>query len=241
MRIIPAIDLIDGKCVRLQKGDYNKKTIYNENPVEVAKSFEAAGIEYLHLVDLDGAKAGEIINYSILEDIVSQTSLKVDFGGGVRSREDVARILESGGRQAVIGSMAFKKPDIYFEILNEFGGEKIVLGADARYGKIALTGWLEETDIDVVDAIRMYSEKGTIYVLSTDIEKDGMLEGPATELYQRIIHQEPRVRLIASGGVSGIGDLPPLRDMGCEGVIIGKAIYEGKIALEELQSWISYE
>lgn len=234
MRIIPAIDIIDGKCVRLQKGDYNKKTIYNENPVEVAKSFENEGIEYLHLVDLDGARVGKIVNYPILEEIVKQTRLKVDFGGGVRSAEDVEIILDYGGSQAVIGSMAFKDPDAYFSILETFGGEKIVLGADARYGKIALTGWAEDTDLDVVEAIRQYVHRGTIYVLSTDIEKDGMLEGPSVGLYRRIMNEVPGVKLIASGGVSDISDLDPLREMGCDGVIIGKAIYEGKIDISQL-------
>lgn len=238
MRIIPAIDIIDGKCVRLVKGDYDQKTIYHDDPLEMAKAFEDHGIEYLHLVDLDGAKAGEIVNYTVLEKIVSKTNLNVDFGGGIRNRKDVDIILECGGRQAVIGSLAFKEKELFFEILSEHGPDAIILGADARKGKIAVGGWLEPTDINVESVIGEYHEKGVEYVLCTDIDKDGMMQGPATKKYQSILGQTPNVKLIASGGIRHMDDVLRMEEIGCEGAIIGKAIYEKAINLKELENYI---
>ncbi|GAA5220296.1 1-(5-phosphoribosyl)-5-[(5-phosphoribosylamino)methylideneamino]imidazole-4-carboxamide isomerase [Membranihabitans marinus] len=238
MRIVPAIDIIDGKCVRLEKGDYQKKTIYNEDPLEVAKSFEDHGVEYLHLVDLDGAKAGKVVNYSILDRIASQTGLSVDFGGGVRAAEDIDTIFDYGGSQAVVGSLAFKNPDLFFSILTQFTSDKIILGADAHHGKIAVGGWLESTDMDVIEIIKDYVDRGVQYILSTDIEKDGMLKGPSVDLYREILEVCPKAYLIASGGVTNLDDLEELQAIGCESAIVGKAIYENRISLKEIENWI---
>lgn len=238
MRIVPAIDIIDGKCVRLEKGNYQKKTIYNEDPLEVAKSFEDHGVQYLHLVDLDGAKAGKVVNYSILDRIASQTNLSVDFGGGVRASEDIDTIFDYGGSQAVVGSLAFKNPDLFFSILTRFTADKIILGADAHHGKIAVGGWQESTDMDVIQVIKDYVDRGVQYILSTDIVKDGMLEGPSVDLYRDILDICPKAWLIASGGVTNLGDLEELQDIGCESAIVGKAIYENRITLKEIENWI---
>lgn len=238
MRIIPAIDIIDGKCVRLVKGDYDQKTIYHDDPLEMAKAFEDHGIEYLHLVDLDGAKAGEIVNYAVLEKIAVKTNLKIDFGGGIRNKKDVSIVLECGGMQAVIGSLAFKAKEIFFEIIDENGSDAIVLGADARKGKIAVGGWLEPTDIDVESVIEEYHQKGIDYVLCTDIDKDGMMQGPSTEKYQAILERTPGIHLIASGGIRHMEDVYRMEEIGCEGTIIGKAIYEKAITLKELENYI---
>jgi len=234
MRIIPAIDIIDGKCVRLTKGDYSTKKIYNEDPLEVAKSFEGNGIQFLHLVDLDGAKSKHIINYKILEKIATKTNLKIDFGGGLKSDEDLKIAFDCGAQQITGGSIAAKKPSVFLHWLEKYGAEKIILGADAHHRKIATDGWLEASDLDVVDFIKNYEEKGVISVVCTDIAKDGMLEGASVELYEEII-AESKVNLIASGGVSSIVDLEQLKTIGCEGAILGKAIYEGRISLKELQ------
>jgi len=234
MRIIPAIDIIDGKCVRLTKGDYQTKKIYNENPLEVAKQFEANGIQYLHLVDLDGAKSKHIVNHKILNAICKETNLKVDFGGGLKSDKDIRIAFENGAAQITGGSIAVKNPDIFSAWLQHYGQDKIVLGADCKNRKIATNGWLEESEKDVVDFIKSYEEKSIKYVICTDISKDGMLQGTANELYQEIINKT-NVRLIASGGVSSINDLQQLKTLGCEGAIIGKAIYEKRILLKELQ------
>lgn len=234
MRIIPAIDIIDGKCVRLSKGDYNTKKVYNENPLEVAKQFEANGIEYLHLVDLDGAKSQHIVNYKVLENICSKTNLKVDFGGGLKSDEDLRIAFESGANQITGGSIAVKQAKVFKGWLKQYGSEKIILGADCNNRKIATTGWLETSELDVVDFIKQYEQEGAIYVICTDIAKDGMLQGTSNELYQEIIN-ETNVKLIASGGVSRIDDLILLKELGCEGAIIGKVFYEGKITLTQLQ------
>jgi len=238
MRIIPAIDIIDGKCVRLSKGDYDTKIIYNENPLEVAKSFEAHGIEYLHLVDLDGAKSSEIVNYKILEQIATQTGLKIDFGGGLKSDEDLKIAFESGANQITGGSIAVKNRAIFEKWISEYGSDKIILGADAKDEKIAVSGWLEESNEDLIPFIQEYQTKGIQYVICTDIAKDGMLQGPSFDLYSKILAEANGVKLIASGGISTFDELPKLAELGCEGTIIGKAIYEGRIALKQLENYI---
>lgn len=238
MRIIPAIDIIDGKCVRLSRGDYSTQKIYNENPLEVAKEFEAHGIEHLHLVDLDGAKSKHIVNYRILEKIASGTSLKIDFGGGLKSDEDLQIAFDCGARQITGGSIAVKEPEVFFSWLEKFGSEKIILGADARNRKIAVSGWTEESEEEILPFIQKYTEQGIEYVICTDISKDGMLEGPSFELYSDILNTSENLKLIASGGVAGFDDIPALQEIGCEGVIIGKAIYEGRISLRQLENYI---
>ena len=238
MRIIPAIDIIDGKCVRLSKGDYDTKIIYNENPLEVAKSFEAHGIEYLHLVDLDGAKSSKIVNYKILEQIATQTTLKIDFGGGLKSDEDLKIAFESGANQITGGSIAVKNRAIFEKWISEYGSDKIILGADAKDEKIAVSGWLEDSDEDLIPFIQDYQSKGIQYVICTDIAKDGMLEGPSFDLYEKILKEAIGVKLIASGGISTFDELPKLAELGCEGTIIGKAIYEGRITLKQLENYI---
>jgi len=238
MRIIPAIDIIDGKCVRLSKGDYDTKIIYNENPLEVAKSFEAHGIEYLHLVDLDGAKSSKIVNYKILEQIATQTSLKIDFGGGLKSDDDLKIAFESGANQITGGSIAVKNRAIFEKWISEYGSDKIILGADAKEEKIAVSGWLEDSDEDLIPFIQDYQIKGIQYVICTDIAKDGMLEGPSFDLYEKILKEAIGVKLIASGGISTFDELPKLAELGCEGTIIGKAIYEGRITLKQLENFI---
>ena len=238
MRIIPAIDIIDGKCVRLSKGDYDTKKIYNENPLEVAKSFEAHGIQYLHLVDLDGAKSSKIVNHKILESIASKTNLKVDFGGGLKSYADLKIAFESGANQITGGSIAVKNPVLFQEWISKYGSDKIILGADANNEKVAISGWLEESNEDLIPFIQNYQSKGIEYIICTDIAKDGMLEGPSFDLYKKILNQIPNIKLIASGGISTFDELPKLAEMGCEGTIIGKAIYENRITLKQLENYI---
>ena len=238
MRIIPAIDIIDGKCVRLSKGDYDTKIIYNENPLEVAKSFEAHGIEYLHLVDLDGAKSSKIVNYKILEQIATQTSLQIDFGGGLKSDDDLRIAFESGASQITGGSIAVKNRAIFEKWISEYGSEKIILGADAKDEKIAVSGWLEDSDEDLIPFIQEYQTKGIQYVICTDIAKDGMLQGPSFDLYKKILAEANGLKLIASGGISTFDELPKLAELGCEGTIIGKAIYENRITLRQLENYI---
>ncbi|SFC33242.1 1-(5-phosphoribosyl)-5-[(5-phosphoribosylamino)methylideneamino] imidazole-4-carboxamide isomerase [Algibacter lectus] len=238
MRIIPAIDIIDGKCVRLSKGDYNTKKIYNEHPLEIAKQFEAHGIEFLHLVDLDGAKASHIVNHKVLEEIASKTSLKIDFGGGLKTDDDLRIAFESGAGQITGGSIAVKQPDIFKNWLSKFGSDKIILGADANNEKIAISGWLEESDEDLIPFVQNYQKDGVQYVICTDIAKDGMLEGPSFDLYEKMLAQLPNIKLIASGGISTFDELPKLAELGCEGTIIGKAIYENKISLKQLEDFI---
>ena len=238
MRIIPAIDIIDGKCVRLSKGDYSTKIIYNENPLEVAKSFENHGIEYLHLVDLDGAKSNRIVNYKIIEQIASRTNLKIDFGGGLKSDLDIKIAFESGATQITGGSIAIKNSELFEEWIAFYGSEKVILGADALNEKVAVSGWLENTNEDLIPYIKRYQNKGIQYVICTDISKDGMLEGPSFELYSRILIETPTIKLIASGGISTFEELPKLAEMGCEGTIIGKAIYEGRITLKQIENYI---
>ncbi len=238
MRIIPAIDIIEGKCVRLSKGDYNTKKIYNEDPLEVAKSFEAHGIEYLHLVDLDGAKSSHIVNHKILETIATKTSLKVDFGGGLKSDKDLQIAFESGANQITGGSIAVKDPELFQNWLQKYGNEKIILGADAKDRKIAVSGWLEDSDKEIIPFIQNFEKAGVKYVICTDISKDGMLEGPSFELYKEILSETENIKLIASGGISEFDELPKLEELGCEGVIIGKAIYENRISLKQLEKYI---
>jgi phosphoribosylformimino-5-aminoimidazole carboxamide ribotide isomerase len=237
MKIIPAIDIIDGKCVRLSKGDYKTKKIYNENPVEVAKEFESFGIKFLHLVDLDGAKSKHIVNQKVLENMARETSLHIDFGGGLKTLEDIEIAFNSGAKQITIGSIAVQNPEFCFDLIQKFGSEKIILGADCENRKIKTSGWLEESDKDVIDFILQYQEKGVKNTICTDISKDGMLEGPSTELYQEILTQTS-IKLVASGGISGIEDVYKMKEIGCSGTIIGKAIYEGRISLQQLQNFI---
>ena len=238
MRIIPAIDIIDGKCVRLSKGDYNTKKIYNENPLEVAKKFEAHGIQYLHLVDLDGAKSKHIVNHQVLEQIASQTNLKIDFGGGLKTDDDLRIAFESGANQITGGSIAVKDKTTFINWIEKYGEKKIILGADALDEKVAVSGWQEESKEELLPFIQSYQEKGIQYVICTDISKDGMLEGPSFHLYERILNGISSLKLIASGGISTFDELPRLAEIGCEGTIIGKAIYENRISLKQLEDYI---
>lgn len=239
MRLIPAIDIIEGKCVRLSKGDYGTKKVYNENPLEVAKQFESHGIQHLHLVDLDGAKSKHIVNHKILERIASQTNLKIDFGGGLKSDEDLKIAFESGASQITGGSIAIKDRDTFLGWLQVYGPEKIILGADANNEKVAVSGWLEESEQELVPFIQHYQQEGIHYVICTDISKDGMLQGPSFDLYQKILSRsEAGLKLIASGGISTFDELPKLAEIGCVGTIIGKAIYENRISLKQLEQYI---
>ncbi len=233
MRIIPAIDIIDGKCVRLTKGDYSTQKTYNDNPVEVAKQFEAAGIKYLHVVDLDGAKSGNIINHKVLNAIATQTSLQIDFGGGVKTDDDLQLAFDNGAKQITAGSIAVKNPEMVYRWIETYGADKIILGADCINRKIAIQGWQDNTEVDVIDFISQYKSKGIRNVICTDIAKDGMLQGASNELYNDILSQV-EINLIASGGVAVIDDVLQMQLLGCEGVIIGKAIYEGRITLKQL-------
>ncbi|KQS92529.1 1-(5-phosphoribosyl)-5-[(5-phosphoribosylamino)methylideneamino]imidazole-4-carboxamide isomerase [Chryseobacterium sp. Leaf394] len=237
MKIIPAIDIIDGKCVRLSKGDYNTKKIYNENPLEVAKEFESFGIEFLHLVDLDGAKSKHIVNQKVLANIAKETSLHIDFGGGLKTEKDIETAFNSGAKQITIGSIAVQEPEFCFRLIEKYGSDKIILGADCQNKIIKTSGWLEESDQDVINFILNYQKNGIRNVICTDILKDGMLEGASTELYQEIL-EKTSVKLVASGGISCIEDVFLMKKIGCAGTIIGKAIYEGKITMKELQKFI---
>lgn len=234
MRIIPAIDIIDGKCVRLTKGDYDTQKTYNENPLEVAKAFEANGIKYLHLVDLDGARSKHIVNHQVLYEIATKTSLEVDFGGGIKSDDDVCIAFENGAAQITGGSIAVQHPETFLKWLSTYGSDKIILGADSHNRRIATHGWQQQSELDVLDFIANYEKKGVKYVICTDISKDGMLQGASEELYREIIAKTD-VKLIASGGVSSTDDLFALQKIGCESAIIGKAIYENRITLIELR------
>lgn len=238
IEIIPAIDMIEGHCVRLSKGDYNTKKVYNEDPSEVARMFEDAGIKRLHVVDLDGAKAGHIVNHKALEKITKSTNLIVDFGGGLKTTEDLNIAFECGAQMVTGGSIAIKKPEEFCSWIEKFGGEKIILGADAKNKKIAVTGWLEDTDAELIPFINQYVDKGIKKVICTDISKDGMLQGPNTELYKEIMAAQPGLWLIASGGVSCNDDIAKLDEAGIPAVIMGKAIYEGKITMAQLTSWV---
>ena len=237
MQIIPAIDLIDSKCVRLTQGDYSQKKVYNENPLEVAKQFEDAGLKRLHLVDLDGAKAGAVKNWKVLEKIAGKTSLVIDFGGGIKTEKDVAIVFESGAALATVGSVAVKNEQGFLEWIKKYTADRFLLGADVKDEKIAVSGWQETTNIWIYDFLEKYVEHGITQVFCTDVSKDGLLEGPATDLYKSITGKFPKLHFIASGGVSSLKDLDNLQEAGCKGVIIGKAIYENRISLDELQSY----
>lgn len=237
MRIIPAIDLIDGKCVRLTQGDYAQKKIYNENPAEVAKSFEDAGLKYLHLVDLDGAKAGKVINWKVVEAISSATNLIIDFGGGIKTKEEVKQLFDSGVKQVNIGSLAVKNPATVHQWIEEFGADKIILSADVKNELIAISGWQENSNLTITEFIDSYQRKGLHYVTCTDIAVDGMLTGPNVALYEKLLTAFPDIKLIASGGVSSTKDLDALQRIAVDGVIIGKAIYEGRIELNQLSKY----
>ena len=234
MTIIPAIDIIDGKCVRLTKGDYAQQIIYNENPLEVAKQFEEAGIERLHMVDLDGAKAGKITNLKVLETVAAGTKLVIDFGGGIKTIGDVGNVFNAGASIATLGSLAVKHPELLEEWLMEFGTQRFLVGADVLDGKIKISGWLEDGGIDLFTFIGKMLSVGVTNIFCTDISKDGAMQGPSIELYKQIIEEHPEVSLVASGGVSNINDVMQLKEIGCSGAIIGKAIYEGKVSLEVL-------
>ena len=236
--IIPAIDLIDAKCVRLSQGDYNQKTIYNENPLEVAKMFEDAGITRLHLVDLDGAKAKHIVNYKVLEVIASKTNLVIDFGGGLKSDEDLRVAFECGAQMVTGGSIAVKDRETFLHWIEIYGAEKIILGADAKDKMIAVSGWQEVSELPILDFIESYTSKGIRQVISTDIARDGMMTGPSIDLYKEIIAQFPNLELIASGGIATMKDIYELDEMGIPGVITGKAIYENRISLDEITKFI---
>ncbi|RCR67952.1 1-(5-phosphoribosyl)-5-[(5-phosphoribosylamino)methylideneamino]imidazole-4-carboxamide isomerase [Larkinella punicea] len=238
MHIIPAIDLIEGKAVRLTQGDYNQKKEYNARPLEVAQQFEDAGLTRLHLVDLDGAKEKRVVNWKVLELIAAKTRLHIDFGGGVQSDEDLRMVFECGAKQVTGGSIAVKKPDVFEKWLAQFGPETIILGADAKNEKIAVSGWEEDTQVWVYDFVEKYVEKGVKYIISTDVAKDGLLEGPSFDLYRNLQDRFPDLNIIASGGVSGMQDLEVLADMNLFGVIVGKAIYEGRVTLKELSMFL---
>lgn len=239
MKIIPAIDIIGGKCVRLTKGDYSTQKIYNENPLEVAKEFEASGIEFLHLVDLDGAKSNQIVNYKVLESIATNTNLKIDFGGGLKSDKDVEIAFKSGANQITGGSIAVKNPEIFKQWISNYGADKIILGADVNNKKIAVSGWQEDSGLEIFPFVNEYTKLGLNTVICTDIAKDGMLQGTSIELYIELMQSFPDLNLIASGGVTSMSELEQLLEMNIYGAIIGKAIYEGKISLKELETFIS--
>lgn len=236
IELIPAIDLIEGKCVRLSQGDFSKKKIYNESPLDVAKEFEQCGIKRLHLVDLDGAKNGRVANLKSLELISKGTRLTIDFGGGIKTDEDIQSVYDAGASIAGIGTIAVKEPGRFFSWLAKYGSEKILLGADLRDGRIAIDAWLTDTEIEVLPFLKMYFDNGVRQVFCTDISKDGILQGSANDLYRRIIAFLPDLELVASGGVRSIEDVYELDEIGCSGVIIGKAIYEGRITLEQLRN-----
>ncbi len=234
MTIIPAIDIINGKCVRLSKGDYAQQTIYNEDPVEIAKQFADAGFQRLHIVDLDGARAGKLVNINVLEQIASATNTIIDFGGGIKNIADVQSVLHAGASIITIGSLAVKNPILLGEWIQEYGAERFLIGADVLHEKIKISGWQDETGIDIFDLIADMLSRGATNIFCTDISKDGMMEGPSVELYKKIIAKFPAINLVASGGVSQIDDVIKLQEIGCVGVIIGKAIYEKLISLEQL-------
>jgi phosphoribosylformimino-5-aminoimidazole carboxamide ribotide isomerase len=236
IEIIPAIDLIEGKCVRLRQGDFAQKKIYSEHPLETAKEFENAGLKRLHIVDLDGAKNGKVTNIHVLEKIAANTNLTIDFGGGIKSDEDIKSVFDAGAQLASIGSVAVKSAEKFFSWLEKYGGEKILLGADVKDKKLAINGWQTETEIEILPFLREYFAKGVVQSFVTDISKDGLLQGSSNDLYAEILREIPDLKLIASGGVSRIEDIHELEKIGCAGVIVGKAIYEGKIKLEEMEN-----
>jgi phosphoribosylformimino-5-aminoimidazole carboxamide ribotide isomerase len=234
IELIPAIDIIDGKCVRLSQGDYDTKKVYNENPLEVAKEFEANGIRRLHVVDLDGAKSKHVVNYRTLEMIATRTSLVIDFGGGIKTDEDMLIAFENGAQMVTLGSVAVKDPDLFKKWLSQYGAEKIILGADAKNKRIAVSGWMEDSSQDLIPFLHDYTQEGIYKVLCTDISKDGMLQGPSIELYKEIMKEFPKMHLIASGGVSCLEDIIALEEAGIPAVVFGKALYEGRITMKDL-------
>lgn len=238
IELIPAIDVIDGKCVRLSQGDYQSKKVYNENPVEVAKMFEAHGIHRLHVVDLDGAVSKHVVNYKVLEALAGQTSLVIDFGGGIKSDEDLHIAFESGAQMVTLGSIAVKEPDTFNRWMEVYGSERIILGADAKDGKIAVNGWLECSCLELMPFLNDYIKKGVAKVLCTDISRDGMLNGPSLELYKQIMEAHPDLHLIASGGISGMKDIEALNEAGIPAVVFGKAFYEERITLQDLKAFL---
>lgn len=237
IEIIPAIDIIDGKCVRLTEGDFSRKTVYNENPLEVAKQFADAGIRRLHLVDLDGARAGSVANLRVLERIAADTDLLVDFGGGIKTEREMESVLNAGATFVTLGSVVVQQPELFGAWIAKYGPEKYFIGADVREQKIAVSGWQDQTNIDAIEFIRNLMTQRVHYYFCTDISKDGKLEGPAEELYRRIIARCPGIRLVASGGITTIDDILCMEKLGCEGVIIGKALYEGRLSLKELEQF----
>lgn len=238
MHVIPAIDIIDGKCVRLTQGDYNQKKVYNEHPLEVAKSFEAHGIEKLHVVDLDGAKAKKIINYKVLEELTTKTNLTIDFGGGLKSEDDLRIAFECGASQVTIGTIAVKDPDTFLSWFHQYGADRIILGADFRDSFIMVSGWKEKSEIELFPFLENYVNVGIKYTICTDVSKDGLLSGSAIEIYESILSEFSSLSLIASGGVSSMKEVERLKEIGCFGAIIGKAIYEGNITLSALEQYI---
>ena len=238
MHIIPAIDLIDGKCVRLTQGDYDQQKVYNEDPLEVAKAFAGAGLRRLHVVDLDGARSGHIVNHRVLERLAANTDLHIDFGGGLKSDDDLRIAFECGARQVTGGTIAVKQPDVFRRWLTTYGPERIILGADTRDGNIAVSGWQEKSERELLPFLREYTAEGVRYTICTDVSKDGLLQGTATGLYQEILGELPELRLIASGGVTDMADVARLAQIGCYGAIIGKAIYEQRISLRELTDFV---
>ena len=234
IELIPAIDIIDGKCVRLSQGDYDTKKVYNENPLEVAKEFEANGIRRLHVVDLDGAKSKHVVNYRTLEMIATRTSLVIDFGGGIKTDEDMLIAFENGAQMVTLGSVAVKNPDLFKKWLSQYGAEKIILGADAKNKRIAVSGWMEDSSQELIPFLHDYTKEGIYKVLCTDISKDGMLQGPSIELYKEIMKEFPEMHLIASGGVSCLQDIIALEEAGIHAVVFGKALYEGRITMKDL-------
>lgn len=239
IELIPAIDIIDGKCVRLTKGDYDQKKVYNDDPVEVAKQFESLGFRRLHVVDLDGAKSKHIVNVDVLKAITSATNLIVDFGGGIKTDNDIELAFANGASLVTIGSIAVTQPELFASWLEKYGADRIILGADVRNGKISINGWKEDSAEDLLPFLKYYINKGVVNVLCTEISKDGMLEGPATELYKEVMAEYPNLNLIASGGISSNEDIKELNRYGIPSVVFGKAIYEGKIEMKELWDWQS--
>jgi len=237
MRIIPAIDIIDGKCVRLTQGDYEQKKVYNENPLEVAREFEAAGLKYLHLVDLDGAKAGRVINWKVIESITGKTGLQVDFGGGIKTEDEIAKLFSAGIKQVNLGSIAVKNPGLVRDWIVYYGADKIMLSADVKNEMISIGGWQENSSISIIDFIADYLKKGIQYITCTDISTDGMLTGPNVALYSKLLNSFPTIKLIASGGISSMKDLENLEKINVDGVIVGKAIYEGRVDVKVLARW----
>ena len=238
IELIPAIDIIDGKCVRLSQGDYDTKKIYNENPLEVAKEFEANGIQRLHVVDLDGAKSSHVVNYKALDAIAGHTSLTIDFGGGIKTDEDLMIAFENGAHMVTLGSVAVKKPELFKKWLHQYGAEKIILGADVKDNRISVSGWLEEGPQELMPFLTDYTQEGVSKVLCTDISRDGMLQGPSIELYKQVMQRFPTMHLIASGGVSGMDDIIRLDEAGIPAVVFGKALYEGRITMKDLKRFM---